>query len=195
MSNILKNFFNSKLMISKRDSPSERLCADIQKDYYDKEGRLRSCDGKGFLDKQLLINGKKYDVIPKSPTNESFKLVVEDESGTEVFDVKMLYGPHITAPDQHILYIEDFCRETPNRQGVGGEMANYIRELAENRGFTTIGAHVVAQPYLCKDAMDQEQLEKFYEEHLNGENVKFKPMENSDCVSSVDWKRQMSCTC
>lgn len=189
MFNIVKNFFNTKPVTSKRNSPSERLCDDIQRDYRrdDGEGNLRPFDGKGFLDKQLFINGNKYDVVPQSPTNDSFELIVKDESGKTVFSAKIFYGPCVTDPDCHILYIDDFCRKTPYRQGIGKEMAKYIRELAENRGFTIIGIHIVAQPNLYEDAMSDEQLKVFYNNYLNGKNVKLESMENSDCVGSVDW--------
>ena len=188
MLNIFKNLYNAKPIVSKRDSPSERLCAAILRDYwcYDEYGKLKPSYGKGFLDRELLISGNKYNVVSKSPVNDSFELIVKDDSGKKVFSTKILYGQYVTNPNHHILYIDDFCRYTPQRQGVGKEMAKYIRELAENMGFTIIGVHIVAQPNLYKDAMNQEQLKAFYDNYLNSKNVRLESMENGNCVSSID---------
>ncbi len=194
MLNIIKNL---KSVICKRNSPSERLCDDIQRDYLhicEKEN-LKQSNKKGTLDKYLIINGNKYYVVPVYPSNNSFELVVKDESGEEVFCATILYGLYRTDQNQHtkksqhILYIEKFSRKTPHRKGIGKEMAKYIRELAESRGFTIIGAHIVALFDPIRDTMKQEDLEVFYRNFLNGKNVRFVPMENSDCIDSVDWKR------
>lgn len=181
----------------KRNSPSEKLCDDIQRDYlctFEKENFEQS-NQKRILEKDLIINGNKYYIIPVSPSNTSFDLVVKDEYGEEVFCATIIYGIYCSERgrhsknNEHILYIDKFRRKTQCRKGIGREMAKYIRELAESRGFTIIGAHIVASFNPFNNTMQQEELEAFYKKYLNGKNVKFVPMNNSDCIDSVDWNR------
>lgn len=166
------------------NTPSKKLWRDIQKDYYycDELGRCKLSDQKGFLDKELFINGNVYHVVPCNFGSGTFELGVKDAAGNSVFKVVVLYGPHRSNPQQHVLYIDSFNRLTDHRCGIGKEMAEYIRKMAESRGFNVIGVHAVAAPYECKEAMNQKQLEEFYKKYLNGKNVSLKFMENSDHV-------------
>lgn len=184
MSNIVKNFFKTKPKTDEGKTPSQQLWDDIQRDYYccDEMGNYKLSDEKGFLDKEVFINGNKYCLVPCDLSSCSFRLNVTNEADDTVFSVVILYGQNVCDSNQHILYIQEFYRLTECRCGIGKEMAKYIREMAESRGFSIIGVHAVAEPYAHIDAMNQEQLENFYKEYLNGENVRLELMENSDCV-------------
>ena len=185
MFNIIKSFFKkAKATADKEITPSKKLWDDIQKDYYyyDEIGNYKLSNQKGFLNKELLINGNKYYFVPCCLESTTFKLEVKDEADKDVFTVKILYGPRCSKPNQHVLYIETFQRLTDYRCGIGKEMLKYVREMAESRGFNVIVVNAVAMPCTCKDAMNQEQLEKFYEKYLNGTNVSLEFMNNSDDV-------------
>lgn len=124
----------------------------------------------------------KIDVVPCNMGSGTFELDVKDVTGKRVFIAVLLYGPRRSNPYQHMLYIEAFQRLTDHRCGIGKEMAKYIREMAESRGFNVIGVHAVAAPFTCIDAMDQEQLKEFYKKYLNGKKVSLEFMENNDDV-------------
>lgn len=187
---LYNKLLRSNVIINEKETPSRKLCDDIQNDYwgFNQDNRYTLLNKKGFLEKELCINGQKYNVVSSEQNNTSFKITVEDIYNKRVFSMQILYGKKCDSSDQHIIYIERFCRLSDHSCGIGKEMAIYIRELAESRGFQIIGVHPVAEAVADKGYMDQENLEKFYEKYLNGENVKLEFMNNSDCVSPVGWK-------
>ena len=171
-------------VINEQETPSRKLCDDIQNDYWGSNRDNRN----GFLEKELFIDGQKYNVVSSEQSDSSFKVMVEDEYNTKVFSMQILYGIKRDSNDQHIIYIERFCRLNEHSCGIGKEMAIYIRNLAESRGFQIIGVHPVAETVANKGYMNQEELEKFYKKYLNGENVRLEFLDNSDCISSVGWR-------
>lgn len=181
---LIGKLFKSKVTINKKETPSRKLCDDIQNDYWGSNRNNRN----GFLEKELCIDGNKYYVVSSEQSDCSFKITVENTYNTKVFSMQILYGKKRDSNDQHIIYIERFCRLSDHSCGIGKEMAIYIRNLAESRGFQIIGVHPVAETVADKGYMNQENLKKFYKKYLNGENVKLEFMDNSDCVSSVGWK-------
>ena len=185
----IKKLFKNKLnqTMAEEYTPCKKLWDDIQRDYYfcDEMGNYRPTGQKGFLNKELFLKGNKYYVIPRYFDSGTLKLIVEDESENDVFSVVILYGSRFSNPNQYILYIEDFSRLTDSRCGIGTEMLEYIKRMAKDRGFNIIGVHAVAAPNACKGAMNQEQLEAFYEEKLNDKSIRLEYMNNSDDVNRL----------
>lgn len=175
-----------KLFKTPEISPSRKLCNDIQDDYwgYDKDNHYTLLDKKGFLDRDICINGENYNIVSSEQNNASFKLTVKNANNVDVFNLVILYG--VNSDNQDIIYIERFYRLSDNRCGIGKAMANYVRELAESRGFNIIGVHSVAEFDESRGTMNQEQLDAFYTNYLNGNNVKYIPMKNSDSLIYVN---------
>lgn len=179
-----------KIFKNPQMSPSRKLCNDIQDDYwgYDQDKHYTLLNKKGFLDKELCINGKKYNVVSREQTNASFGLTVKDANNVDVFNLVILYGKN--SDNQDIIYIERFCRLSDQRCGIGKAMANYVKELAESRGFGIIGLHSVAEYDKRRDTMNQEQLDAFYTNYLNGNNVKYVPMNDSGSLTSIEYDKR-----
>lgn len=192
---MIKNLINKKLKykseINERESPSRKLCDDIPRDYYgiNQSGHfVRLVNKNGFLNNEFCINGIKYSSICGVVNDELFEIIIKDKAKRDVFLLEVLYGVNLNNPNQHMLYINKFCRLSGQKCGMGSRMADFIKDLAESRGFRIIGVNPVAVEDGNNEYMNQEELVDFYERHLNGNNVKLEIMKNSDCVSSVGWK-------
>lgn len=194
---LFDKLFSSNLKINKKETPSRKLCDDIQHDYWglDQNNRYTLLSKKGFLEDEFCINEQKYSVVSSEQNNCSFKIAVEDIYSKKIFEMQILYGNKSNSSDQHIIYIERFCRLSDHSCGIGRQMAIYIRKLAESRGFQVIGVHPVAEIVGNKGYMNQENLEKFYKQYLNGKSVKLEFMNNSNNISYVDFNENIIKSC
>lgn len=149
----------------------------IYKDYYkfDNNDDYKCFhNDKGLLNINFALACEGVKIVLSKISDQSFTINVNGDDNQLLFITDLLYGLDRSNRSNSVLYIDGFSRANDEGPRYGRKIATLIRQFAEARNFDWIWLEPAACETIVPGAVNQDQLEAFYEGVFTSDLVSYK---------------------